>query len=141
MKRTDVKVTSANSAIGGTHQCGESADRALVVRHHDERLRDDRLRDEPLFRDELRLRGTFAPFLRASESPMAIACLRLFTLPPWPLLPRLSVPCLRRRIALSTLLLAPRPYFRPPDFRRPFFAAMRPPGRCLRARRAKRIPG
>src|SRR5512138_2224096 len=94
MKRTDVKVTRANSAIGGTHQCGASADRALVVRHHDERFRDDRLRDE------LRLRGTFAPFLRASERPIAIACLRLFTLPPWPLLPRLSVPCLRRPIAL-----------------------------------------
>jgi len=26
--------------------------------------------------------GTLAPFFRASERPMAIACLRLFTLPP-----------------------------------------------------------
>jgi hypothetical protein len=26
--------------------------------------------------------GTFFPFLRASESPMAMACLRLFTVPP-----------------------------------------------------------
>jgi hypothetical protein len=29
-------------------------------------------------------RGTFFPFLRALESAMAIACLRLFTLPPLP---------------------------------------------------------
>jgi hypothetical protein len=28
------------------------------------------------------LRGTFAPFFRASDSPMAIACSRLFTFPP-----------------------------------------------------------
>jgi hypothetical protein len=34
------------------------------------------------------------PFLRASESPMAIACLRLLTVPPLPPLP-LSVPFLR----------------------------------------------
>src|SRR5207248_870791 len=61
---------------------------------------------------------------RASDSPIAIACLRLFTLPPCPLLPRLSVPCLRRRIALSTRLLAAFPYFRPPDLRPRFFAAM-----------------
>ena len=27
-------------------------------------------------------RGTFAPFFRASDNPMAIACSRLFTLPP-----------------------------------------------------------
>src|SRR5205085_188412 len=64
--------------------------------------------------------GTLAPFLRASESPMAIACLRLFTLPPLPPLPDLSVPRLRRRIALSTVLPAALPYFRPPDLRPPF---------------------
>ena len=33
--------------------------------------------------------GTFAPFLRASERPIAIACLRLLTLPPLPPLPEL----------------------------------------------------
>jgi hypothetical protein len=38
---------------------------------------------------------------------MAIACLRLVTLPPWPLRPLFSVPCLRRRMALATLRLAP----------------------------------
>jgi hypothetical protein len=60
--------------------------------------------------DFLRLdffRGTFAPFFRASESPIAIACLRLFTLPPLPPLPERSVPLFFRRIALATLLLAP----------------------------------
>jgi hypothetical protein len=71
----------------------------------------------------VRLLGTFAPFSRASERPIAIACLRLETLPPWPALPRFSVPLLRRRIALSTDLPAALPYFRPPDF----FAAMSPP--------------
>jgi hypothetical protein len=58
-----------------------------------------------------RLRGTFAPFFRASERPIAIACLRLFTAPRRPR-PALSVPDLRRRIALATLLLAALPYFR-----------------------------
>ena len=29
--------------------------------------------------------GTFAPFFRAFESPMAIACFRLFAFPPLPL--------------------------------------------------------
>jgi len=44
--------------------------------------------------------GTLAPFSRASESPMAIACLRLVTFRP--LLPLRSVPCLRFLIARST---------------------------------------
>jgi len=55
--------------------------------------------------------GTFAPFFRASESPIAIACLRLVTLPPFPPLPERSVPLFSRCIALSTLLLAALPYF------------------------------
>jgi len=46
-------------------------------------------------------RGTFASFLRASLSPMAIACLRLVTR--LPLRPLLSVPLLRRRIADLTI--------------------------------------
>jgi hypothetical protein len=37
-------------------------------------------------------RGTFFPFLRALESAMAIACLRLFTLPPLPPRPLLARP-------------------------------------------------
>jgi len=63
---------------------------------------------------ELRLRGTLPPFARASESPIAIACFRLFTLRPLPLL---SVPFLRRRIALPTRFDADFPYFRPLFFR------------------------
>jgi len=50
---------------------------------------------------------------------MAIACLRLFTFPPWPDFPLFSVPRFLRRIALSTLLLAAFPYFLPDDFRGP----------------------
>jgi hypothetical protein len=62
-----------------------------------------------LFRP-VRLRGTFAPFFRASDSPMAIACFRLFTVRP--LLPDLSVPFFLLRIALSTRFDAALPYFR-----------------------------
>ncbi len=68
----------------------------------------------------LDLRGTLAPSSRASESPIAIACLRLVTLRPLPLF---SVPRFRSCIARATFLLALRPYFRPLDF----FAAMCPP--------------
>ena len=66
--------------------------------------------------------GTLAPFFRASESPRAIACLRLFTVPPFPPLPDFNVPRFLRRMALSTRLLAACPYLRP-DFREPFFLA------------------
>src|SRR4030095_8432974 len=52
-------------------------------------------------------RGTFAPFLRASDSPMAIACLRLRTRFPLPLF---SVPDLRRCIADLTAFFAPPSY-------------------------------
>jgi hypothetical protein len=38
--------------------------------------------------------GTLLPFLRALESAMAIACLRLFTLPPFPPWPLFAVPLL-----------------------------------------------
>ena len=69
--------------------------------------------------------GTFAPFSRASESPIAIACLRLFTLPPLPPLPERSVPFFLRCIALLTLLPAALPYLRPDDF---FFVAISSPG-------------
>jgi hypothetical protein len=75
----------------------------------------------PLFRPVF-FRGTFAPFARASDSPIAIACFRLLTFRP---LPDFSVPFFRRFMALSTRLLAALPYFRRPDFLRPpFFAAM-----------------
>ena len=91
-----------------------------------ELFRDELLRDEP-FLAELFL-GTFAPFFRASDNPIAIACLRLFTVPPLPPGPLFSVPFFLRRIALPTLLLAARPYFRLPDFLPDFFLdAMTPP--------------
>jgi hypothetical protein len=61
------------------------------------------LRLEPVF-----FFGTFAPLLRASDSPMAIACLRLLTfLPERPLL---SLPCLYSCIALFTLRFEVLPY-------------------------------
>src|SRR5204862_6606900 len=70
----------------------------------------------PPFRP-VRLRGTLAPFFRASERPIAIACLRLVTLPPFPPRPDFSVPFFRRRIALSTRFDAADPYLlRPEDF-------------------------
>jgi len=66
----------------------------------------DLRRELPDFPDDFR--GTFAPFLRASLSPMAIACLRLLTVRPDPLF---SVPFFRRRIVDSTLFDADSPYF------------------------------
>src|SRR5688572_33253883 len=62
------------------------------------------LRD--VFRDDV-LAGTFAPFSRASLSPIAIACFRLVTFRPELLF---NVPFFFRRIADSTRLLAPLPY-------------------------------
>src|SRR3954471_2490390 len=55
--------------------------------------------------------GTFLPLRRASERPMAIACFRLFTFPPLPPLPLLSVPFLRLCMARFTSLPALREYF------------------------------
>ena len=55
-------------------------------------------------------RGTLAPFLRASERPMAMACFLLLTVPPLPPLPDFNVPRFLRRIALPTVLLAAFPY-------------------------------
>lgn len=55
------------------------------------------------------LRGTFAPFARASDNPMAMACFRDVTFRPLPLF---SVPRFRRRMALSTRFEAAFPYFR-----------------------------
>jgi hypothetical protein len=52
--------------------------------------------------------GTFAPFSRASLRPIAMACLRLVTFRPEPLL---SAPFFLRRIADSTRLEADLPYF------------------------------
>jgi hypothetical protein len=46
--------------------------------------------------------GTFAPARRASESPIAIACLRLVTFLPLP--PLRSVPCFLSCMVFSTFL-------------------------------------
>jgi hypothetical protein len=54
--------------------------------------------------------GTLAPFFRASESPIAIACFLLVTLRPD--LPLFSVPALRFFIARPTVFAAPLEYFR-----------------------------
>jgi hypothetical protein len=53
-------------------------------------------------------RGTFAPFLRASLRAIAIACFRLVTFRPDPLL---SVPFFLRRIVDLTFFAAPLLYF------------------------------
>lgn len=51
--------------------------------------------------------GTFLPLLRASDKPMAIACLRLVTV--FPLLPDFNLPrlnaCISRFTSLPALLL------------------------------------
>jgi hypothetical protein len=70
--------------------------------------------------DDLRF-GTLAPARRASDSPIAIACLRLVTfLPDRPLR---NVPRLRSRIVFSTLLRAFFPYLAMMDLLGDFAAA------------------
>jgi hypothetical protein len=64
------------------------------------------------------LGGIFAPFFRASDRPIAMACFLLFTVPPLPPFPDFSVPFFFRRIALSTPLLAAFPYFLVPELDR-----------------------
>jgi hypothetical protein len=63
---------------------------------------------ELFFRDLPRV-GTLAPASRASDRPIAIACLRLVTR--FPDRPLLSVPCFRSCIARSTFFDAFFPYF------------------------------
>jgi len=82
----------------------------------DDFFADDFFADDFFADDFLRAEGTFAPLARASLSPIAIACLRLFTLPPLPPRPLRSVPAFRFFIALRTERPAPAPYLRPPDF-------------------------
>src|ERR1700712_3661859 len=62
--------------------------------------------------------GIFLPALRASERPMARACLGLVTF--FPLRPLFSLPCFISRISRSTFLLAEGEYLRAPAL---FFAA------------------
>ena len=51
------------------------------------------------------------PSLRASESPIAMACLQLFTVPPLPPLPLFNLPRLNLCISRSTSLEALGEYF------------------------------
>jgi len=71
--------------------------REVALRRRDELeralVRRDREREGP--------DGTFAPFSRASLSPIAIACLRLVTLRP--LRPLRRVPCFRLCMASRTV--------------------------------------
>jgi hypothetical protein len=60
------------------------------------------------------LAGTFFPSLRASESPMAMACFGFVTF--LPLRPDLSLPSFIARISVSTFLLAEGEYLRVDDF-------------------------
>ncbi len=68
--------------------------------------------------------GTFAPALRASDSPMAMACFRLVTF--FPLRPLFSFPLFFSRITRATFFCAFGPYFLPPEdfFEELFFVAM-----------------
>ena len=61
-----------------------------------------------------RFGGTFPPSRRASERPIAIACLRLLTF--LPDLPDFNLPCFISRIARPTFCEALLPYFFPLDF-------------------------
>src|SRR5579864_4256905 len=66
----------------------------------------------PASRCQSFFRGTLAPLERASDNPIAIACSRLFTVPPFPPGPDFRVPLCMRWMALSTRLLAASPYSR-----------------------------
>ena len=91
-------------------EAGRRDDRPLDERPEG-RLPVDRLEERLDELADARVRGpragTFAPFSRASERPIAIACFRLFTLR-W-LRPLSSVPCCILRIALWTFSCAASP--------------------------------
>ena len=73
----------------------------------EELLREEELLPELLFLEEEEddfFFGTFAPSRRASERPIAMACLRLVTFLPEP--PLRSVPCFLSCIVFSTLSCA-----------------------------------
>jgi hypothetical protein len=63
---------------------------------------------------EARFFATFAPDARASDNPIAMACLRLFTF--FLERPEVRAPALRSRIAVFTFFLVAEPYFFLPDF-------------------------
>ncbi|HUB18655.1 MAG TPA: hypothetical protein VL990_08470 [Acidobacteriaceae bacterium] len=65
--------------------------------------------------------GTLAPAFRASDNPIAIACLRLVTF--LPLRPLFNVPIFFSRIARATFFAAPAPYLLVDGF---LFVGIRP---------------
>jgi hypothetical protein len=69
---------------------------------------DDDFFDEDFFDEDFFAAGTLPPSARASDSPMAMACLRLVTFLPEP--PLRSVPAFRSCIVFSTFSLAFFPY-------------------------------
>jgi hypothetical protein len=75
--------------------------------------------------------GTFAPSLRASERPIAMACLRLVTF--LPLRPLFSLPSFISRISSRTFSPARGLYFLAPDdfFEELFFIAIQHSPFCL----------
>src|SRR5258705_6983264 len=103
------------SAVGSASWARRARQSSKVSGHVTSAIASTHQPSEAAYRRPRRLRGTFLPFLRASDSPIAVAGLRLLPLPPLPPFPLLKVPCFRRRIAPSTSLLAPRLYFRRPD--------------------------
>ena len=67
---------------------------------------------------DFRFDGTFAPFFRASESPIAIACFLLVTLPPVPPRPRRNCSLLlsrARHASLQTCHTSVHSFLRPPS--------------------------
>src|SRR5262249_54818173 len=73
---------------------------------------------------EGRLSGIFLPFLRASERPMAMACLRLLTFPPLPPFPLFNFPFLNLCISRPTSWDALREYLRGMGFSCCFHSAI-----------------
>ena len=70
----------------------------------------------PLFFAPLARSGTLSPSARASEMPIAMACSRLLTGPPFPPGPLFSSPSLNSCITRPTFFDAFLPNFLPPDF-------------------------
>jgi hypothetical protein len=79
----------------------------LVVFLEEDFFFDDDLREADFFLEDF-LAGTLPPSRRASESPIAIACFRLFTV--LPERPLFSFPRLRSCIARFTFFCAFLPY-------------------------------
>jgi len=71
------------------------------------RLRSDKINRPPRISGAFRFAGTLAPFLRALRKPIAIACLRLLTFPPYRFSLNANVPLFLRRIRWRQSCLQP----------------------------------